>query len=157
MITNGGFYITQIKQLQSRIFERLLTKHGLDIGSGQGSILFVLWKEDHLSVSEISKRTSLAKNTVSIIIDGMIAKGTVTRASNPKNRRQTIISLTDTAKSMKEEYKNVSAEMGALFYEGFTQEETILFESYLERILQTLTQKELELKTGIYQNKQNGK
>ena len=87
----------------------------------------------------------------------MIAKGTVTRASNPKNRRQTIISLTDTAKSMKEKYENVSAEMGTLFYEGFTQEETTLFESYLERILQTLTQKELELKTGIYQNKQNGK
>ena len=147
MNTNGGFYITQIKQLQSRIFERLLTIHGLDIGSGQGSILFVLWKKDHLTISEISRRTSLAKNTVSIIIDGMVSKGIVTRAINPSNRRQTIISLTNEAKNMKKTYEKVSDEMGELFYEGFTPEEITLFESYLARILKTLTAREQKLKT----------
>lgn len=29
METKGGFYITQIKQLQNRIFERLLLKNGI--------------------------------------------------------------------------------------------------------------------------------
>lgn len=146
MTTNGGFYITQIKQLQGRIFERLLTKYGLDISGGQGSILFVLWKEDGLTISEIGSRTSLAKNTVSIIIDGMAAKGIVSRTSNPHNRRQTIVSLTDAAKAMKDRYEKVSEEMGILFYDGFTPDEIIQFENYLSRILHTLTQREPELK-----------
>ena len=41
--TKGGFYITQIKQLQDRIFERLLLENGIEISGGQGRILFVLW------------------------------------------------------------------------------------------------------------------
>lgn len=139
MESKGGFYITQIKQLQDRIFERLLLENGIEISSGQGRILFILWKTDHLSVSEISERTSLAKNTVSIVIDGMVRKGIVERNINPKNRRQTIISLTDYAKSLREEYEAVSEQMNALFYQGFSEEEQIQFERYLARILETLT------------------
>ena len=33
--TLGGFYITQIKQLQDRIFERFLSEQGLKISGGQ--------------------------------------------------------------------------------------------------------------------------
>ena len=135
----GCCFITQIKQLQDRIFERLLLENGIEISSGQGRILFILWKTDHLSVSEISERTSLAKNTVSIVIDGMVHKGIVEREINPQNRRQTIISLTDYAKSLREEYEAVSEQMNALFYQGFSEEEQIQFERYLARILETLT------------------
>lgn len=48
METKGGFYITQIKQLQERIFERLLAENGIEISGGQGRILFVLWKDNLL-------------------------------------------------------------------------------------------------------------
>ena len=44
METKGGFYISQIKQLQDRIFERMLSENGIEISGGQGRILFVLWK-----------------------------------------------------------------------------------------------------------------
>lgn len=138
METKGGFYITQIKQLQDRIFERLLLENGIEISGGQGRILFILWKNDHLTISEISERTSLAKNTVSVVIDGMVQKGIVTREINPKNRRQAIISLTKYAGSLREKYESVSQQMNGLFYQGFTEEEQIRFEQYLARILDTL-------------------
>lgn len=142
METNGGFYITQIKQLQSRIFERLLLENDITISSGQGRILFILWKNDNLTISEISQKTSLAKNTVSIVVDGMVQKGILERNINPENRRQTIISLTEYAKSMKEKYEEVSQEMNTLFYQGFSDKERNEFESYLARILDTLIQTE---------------
>lgn len=138
METKGGFYITQIKQLQDRIFERLLLKNGIEISGGQGRILFILWKNNPLTVSEISERTSLAKNTVSVVIDGMVQKGIVKREINPRNRRQTIISLTEYAGSLREKYESVSQQMNGLFYQGFTEEEQIRFEQYLARILDTL-------------------
>ena len=141
METKGGFYITQIKQLQDRIFERLLLENGIEISGGQGRILFVLWKEDELTISEISEKTSLAKNTVSVVIDGMVRKGIVERTINPKNRRQTIVSLTEYAKSLQEKYEVVSGQMNALFYQGFSEEEQKKFEQYLLRIRGTLTKK----------------
>lgn len=140
METKGGFYITQIKQLQDRIFERLLLQNGIEISGGQGRILFVLWKSDFLTISEISEKTSLAKNTVSIIVNGMVNKGIVERTVNPDNRRQTIISLTEYAKSLQEKYEYVSQQMNTLFYQGFSNKEMKEFEDCLERIVNTLTQ-----------------
>lgn len=136
--TNGGFYITQIKQLQSRIFEKLLLENGIAISSGQGRILFILWKTDNLTISEISRKTSLAKNTVSIVVDGMVQKGILERNINPQNRRQTIISLTEYARNMKGKYEAVSQQMNNLFYQGFSEKERLDFENYLARILETL-------------------
>lgn len=138
METKGGFYITQIKQLQDRIFERLLLENGIEISGGQGRILFILWKTDHLTITEISEKTSLAKNTVSVVINGMVNKGIVERNINPDNRRQTIISLTEYAKSLQEKYESVSEQMNVLFYKGFSEEEQKQFEQYLARILDTL-------------------
>lgn len=144
METKGGFYITQIKQLQDRIFERLLAQNDIQISGGQGRILFILWKSDHLTVSEISRQTSLAVNTVSIVVDGMVQKGILERNINPTNRRQTIISLTDYAKSLQSRYEEVSQQMNTLFYQGFSLEEQQQFEKYLDRILSTLTAAEKE-------------
>lgn len=144
METRGGFYITQIKQLQDRIFERLLVQNGIEVSGGQGRILFVLWKKDNLTISDISKETSLAKNTVSIVVDGMVRKGILERNINPKNRRQTIVSLTEYAKSIEEKYESVSQQMNTLFYRGFSQKEREEFEGYLERIVDTLILAETE-------------
>lgn len=144
METRGGFYITQIKQLQDRIFERLLVQNGIEVSGGQGRILFVLWKKDNLTISEISKETSLAKNTVSIVVDGMVRKGILERNINPMNRRQTIVSLTEYAKSIEEKYESVSQQMNTLFYRGFSQKEREKFEGYLERIVDTLILLETE-------------
>ena len=138
METKGGFYITQIKQLQDRIFERLLLENGIEISGGQGRILFILWKTDHLTISEISEKTSLAKNTVSVVINGMVNKGIVERNINPQNRRQTIVSLTEYAKSLQVKYEAVSQQMNTLFYQGFSEKEQKQFEQYLARILETL-------------------
>ncbi len=140
METKGGFYITQIKQLQDRIFERLLLENDIEISGGQGRILFILWQTDHLTISEISKRTSLAKNTVSVVINGMVNKGIVERNTNPRNRREAIVSLTEYAKSLQVRYEAVSQQMNTLFYRGFSEEERERFEQYLARILETLTE-----------------
>ena len=139
METKGGFYITQIKQLQDRIFEKMLIEEGIELSSGQGRILFILWKRDRLTISELSRETSLAKNTVSIVVDGMVNRGIVSRSSNPDNRRQQIVSLTEYARSIQDKYEAVSQRMNELFYRGFTREERMDFEDCLTRILETLT------------------
>ena len=56
--TNGGFSISQIKQIQGRIWGKLLTEAGVDEFNGaQGRILYVLWQQENLPVVELSRRT----------------------------------------------------------------------------------------------------
>lgn len=138
METKGGFYISQIKQLQDRIFGRLLAEAGLEINGSQGRILFVLWKEEGLTMSEIGKRTSLANNTLTSIIDRMASREILIRKQDAKNRRQVRIYLTDTARNMKKKYEEVSQKMNRLFYRGFEEEEVGELEINLKRILENL-------------------
>ena len=138
MDTRGGFYISQIKQLQDRIFDRLLKDFDLEINGPQGRILFVLWKEKRLTMGEIGARTSLANATLTSMVDRMARRGIVKRVDGETNRRQVFVSLTDKARGMMETYETVSRRMNAIFYEGFSGDEILAFEGALSRILDNL-------------------
>ncbi len=140
--TNGGFLITQIKQIQGRVFEKLLVKYGIEeFNSAQGRILYVLWQEDNLPIIELSHRTGLAKTTLTSMLDRLEAKGLLYRTIDKKNRRQIRIVLSDMAKSLENKYNAVSDEMSEIFYRGFSDEEINELESKLNLILKNLNEK----------------
>ena len=143
MKTNGGFYISQIKQIQARIFDQLLRKEGIDDFSGaQGRILYVLWNEDNLPITELAKRTGLAKPTLTSMLDRLEKSGVLRRVPDSNDRRQIRIKLTDAAWALSSKYDLVSDQMVDIFYEGFSEDEIIAFESTLVRIIDNLTKKE---------------
>ncbi len=141
--TSGGFLIGKIKQIQGRVFEKLLAEHGIDQFNGaQGRILYVLWNHDNIPISVLSEKTGLAKTTLTSMLDRLEASGQVLRSFNPDDRRKVNIRLTDAAKNLREHYDAVSTQMSALFYEGFTDEDIIALESGFERILVNLSKRE---------------
>lgn len=143
MKTNGGFYISQIKQIQARIFDQLLRKEGIDNVSGaQGRILYVLWSEDNLPITELAKRTGLAKPTLTSMLDRLEKSDVLRRVPDPNDRRQIRIKLTDAAWALSSKYDLVSDQMVDIFYKGFTEDEIIAFENTLTRIIDNLTEKE---------------
>lgn len=141
--TNGGFLVGKIKQIQGRVFEKLLADHGIsEFNGAQGRILFVLWDRDDIPIRELSDRTGLAKTTLTSMLDRLEQSGHVLRTADPRDRRSMRIRLTDQAKGLREQYDAVSLEMSGLFYQGFSDEEILAFERNLERILENLTKKE---------------
>ena len=149
MQSKGGLYITQIKQRSERIFERLLQQNGIELSGGQGRILFVLWQQDGLTMTEISRQTSLAKNTLTVVLDGMVKKGIARREQNPNNRRETLVYLTDRARALQDRYEAVSEQMTTIFYNGFSENEQKTCDHYLLRILTTLTKFEEDGDNGL--------
>lgn len=136
--------ISKIKQIQGRVFEKLLTEHSIDQFNGaQGRILYVLWDADNIPISELSEKTGLAKTTLTSMLDRLEASGYIQRVLDPYDRRKVNIRLTETAKGLHNHYNEVSACMNEIFYEGFTDEEIITFEKALVRILENLTGKEV--------------
>ncbi len=141
--TRGGFMISQIKQIQGRIFERLLGEAGiLEFNGAQGRILYVLWQEDNLPIVELSKRTSLAKTTLTSMLDRMETQGYIIRQPDELDRRQLLIVLTEKARGLRDDYNRVSGQMNAIFYRGFTGSEIKIFESTLKRVLINLIERE---------------
>lgn len=139
MKTYGGFLISQIKQLQGRVFEKMLKESTVDAFNGaQGRILYVLWEHEKLTISEIGRLTSLAKTTLTSMLDRMEESSLVKRVPDTQNRRQIFISITEKAKEYREAYDRVSEQMKTLFYKGFSETETADFEDKLKRIIENL-------------------
>jgi len=137
--TEGGFLISQIKQIGGRVFERILMQSGIDAFNGaQGRILYVLWKDDHIPIIELSRKTGLAKTTLTSMLDRMEASGLITRIYDKSDRRKILIALTEKAKSLQAEFDRVSAKMSEIYYKGFTDGEIRQLEDFLRRILNNL-------------------
>ena len=139
METRTGFLITQIKQLQGRVFQRLLTESGVEEFNGpQGRILYVLWQEDGIPISRLVQQTGLAKSTLTAMLIRMEEAGLITRQNSSADKRQVIICLTDTAKGLQDRYEQVSEEMNLLFYRGMTQEVADILDGLLDLVLANL-------------------
>ena len=139
METKGGFLISRIRQMGTRIFDRMLAASGIDSFNGaQGRILYVLWQNDDISISSLSSQTSLANTTLTAMLDRMENIGLIVRKSDPRDRRNRLIALTKKAKSLQEDYTKISQKMNEIYYNGFAEAEIVQFESYLQRILNNL-------------------
>jgi len=133
----GGFLSTQIHHLGRRVFTELLKKHDIEIGPGQGRILFALWQQDNVPINDLSKRTLLRKSTLSELLDNLEEAGYIRR-----DRRKTMIQLTEKTRKLQSTYIKLSADMTKIFYKGFTPEEIDELEAYLHRILKNLVSQE---------------
>lgn len=141
MKTYGGFLISQVRQLQARAFERMLRDSGVDAFNGaQGRILYILWEHERLTITQISRLTSLAKTSLTSMLERMEAAGLICRTQDPDNRRQTLVTITPMARAYKAEYDRVSDRMNTLFYQGFTAAQVDAFEAALRKIIDNLTE-----------------
>ncbi len=141
--------ISQIKQVQGRVFERLLQDCGVEEFNGpQGRILYVLWQKDGVPIVELSQKTGLAKNTLTAMLGRMEESELIARRPNKTDRRQSLISLTEKARSLQAKYDEVSQQMNELFFTGFAVGEIKELEGYLDRIVKNLEQSEKKLKQG---------
>lgn len=143
--TNGGFLITKVKQIQGRVFEKLLSEYGIsEFNGAQGRILFVLWEKDDIPIRELSEKTGLAKTTLTSMLDRLEKSGHIARVSDPSDRRTIRIRLTENARSLQKKYDEVSEKMNEIFYGGFSDDEILAFEKALGKVLENLIKKENE-------------
>ncbi len=149
MESRTGFLISRIKQVQSRIFQRLLQESGVEEFNGpQGHILYVLWQKDEVPIVELSQKTGLAKNTLTAMLGRMEEQDLIGRRSAEFDKRQSLIVLTEKARALQGKYDEVSRKMNEIFYRDFTEKEVKKIDQFLDRILLNLEQSERSSKSG---------
>ena len=141
MESRTGFLISQIRQVQSRVFQRLLKDCGVEEFNGpQGRILYVLWQKDTVPIVELSRKTGLAKNTLTAMLGRMEDAGLIEKRAAGFDKRQSLIILTEKSRNLQEKYDEVSRKMNEIFYKGFTEKEIRETDQILDRILLNLEQ-----------------
>ncbi len=141
--------ISQIKQVQGRVFDRLLQSCGVEEFNGpQGRILYVLWQSEGIPIVELAQKTGLAKNTLTAMLGRMEQNGLIGREASSLDKRQSLICLTPKARALEKRYHQVSRQMDDLFFRNFKTEEIKELEQYLDRIVSNLEQTEQALKKG---------
>ena len=121
------------------MFQRLLAESGVEEFNGpQGQILYVLWQRDGVPITELSRQTGLAKNTLTAMLGRMESSGLIYREASPSDRRLALISLTEKARGLEKKYDQVSQRMNQLFYRGMTQADASTLDGLLDRVLANL-------------------
>ncbi len=141
----GGFLISKIHHLSGRVFAKKLKEYQVEINPAQGRIMFVLWQEDGISISDLAKKTSLGKSTLTSMLDRLEGMGYVTRVRSEKDRRSVLVKRTEKDDSWQEVYAQVSQDMGRVYYDGFSDSEVDEFEQYLRRIMDNLVATEADI------------
>ena len=144
--TEGGMLISQIHQINQRIWNSILKNYNLqDLSGARGRIIFALWNTDNIPIKELVKKTSLDKATLTGIIDRLERDGFIIRSHNPQDKREIIISRTGKDEIFKTKIPAASDEQNALFYKDFSQKEIFTFEKMLKKILKNCKDAEEKL------------
>ena len=144
----GGYQALQIRLLNGRIFQKLLSKEPeAQYRSEQGKILTVLWqKEDgRATATDIALASGLANNTLTSMIKKLVDQGLVTIEQSDQDKRKKLVVLTERGWAQKEIGDRVSKELGEIFYQGFSDQEIREFEDFQERIISNLKAKENDI------------
>lgn len=134
-----------IRLLNGRLFQKLLSQDSEALyRSEQGKILTVLWKSETgcATATDIALATGLTNNTLTSMIKKLEEQNLVVISPCGIDKRKKYVVLTELGLSQKEVGHRVSQKLDAIFYKGFTEEEIRQFESYQERILANLKEKE---------------
>ena len=101
----GGYQALQIRLLNGRIFQKLLSKEpDAQYRSEQGKILTVLWqKEDgRATATDIALASGLANNTLTSMIKKLVDQGLVTIEQSDQDKRKKFVLLTKLGWAQKE-------------------------------------------------------
>lgn len=146
MKSNCAIYISQIKQINTRLLNKMLIDRGVvSYNAEQSRILHFLWGENKIvSTKDISELSELTMSSLTTMLARMEKQNLIKRENDSKDRRKILVSLTEFGKSLQKEYEEIIQLAIKNVFEDFSENEYKEFENYLKRVHTNL--KKLEAK-----------
>lgn len=130
-----------------RIFHQLQAAHSalfraadhhlrdqLGLGSAQQAILFVLAKENGVSLGDLAKRLHLGKSGLSGLVDRMEAAGLVKRVPSPRDRRVIELHIEPAGRIIAERTTPLTQAINDELLTPFSQSERAIIARFLDHI-----------------------
>ncbi|HCM25701.1 MAG: hypothetical protein A2Z99_03160 [Treponema sp. GWB1_62_6] len=132
----GGYLLSNVARAMGRKFEALMKDAGLgDIGSGEGRLVYLLWRDGPMRQGELAAKAGIDKSTLALTLARMERKDLVERRQDDDDGRAVIVSVSASAALRAPSFDLVSNEMNEFFYAGLAEGEIDAFEATLKKIL----------------------
>lgn len=118
-----------------KYINQLLAQYNLS--GSQFRILMLLYKSPDRSIrqADIETAFSMTNPTVTGLIHSLEKKGLVIRVANPEDKRSKLLTLTDSANSMKERFFDLANELEKGMTEELTESEVEILAELLQKVL----------------------
>lgn len=124
----------RFKQYVTAIFE----EHGFNITPEQFLVMDTLWDEGILTQQQIADFLLKDKNSVVKLVDNLEERRLVRRLSNPKDRRQNLIEVTEYALSIKDDVTNAAMSAVDHIINGISKEDMHNFICVLSKMAENM-------------------
>lgn len=112
-----------------------LNKSGLSgIVSSHGKILYVLFDNDEMLMSEIAQKIEKTPQTVTTLVKKLEDFGFVISRKSETDKRATVVSLTEKGYSLKSTFDRISEKLYDIQYENLNESEIELFSKLLYKV-----------------------
>ncbi len=124
----------------SRLFGSEIRKTADEEGipSGYRHMLMILAHRDGISQLELARCLHITSPTVSVTLSKMEQCGYITRRSNERDQRQTLVYLNEKGRQLEARCHQIAQETEKVSLNGFDEKEKRDFKEYLLRIYQNL-------------------
>lgn len=126
--------IAMLSILLKRQILRIIAKNGLDITPEQWIILYHLWNERGLTISEVANISRKDIANATRIIDKLEKMGYVSKKRNENDSRSFLISALPKAEEIKNQVQNCWKESVELATEGISESEQQFLLKIIEKI-----------------------
>lgn len=139
------FLSASIDALLDRILSQRHRESNVDtLTAAQSRILFLLWLKDEIPIREISRITNLQKSTLTSTLSKLEKAGHIKLIPCETDKRKTLVKVINRNEDLVALNKSIIDEAGEIFYDGFSEDEIVLYESFLKRSLDNLIKYQTE-------------
>jgi DNA-binding MarR family transcriptional regulator len=115
-----------------RAFDQALAPWG--ITSSQASVLAFLEEVDHpITINQLARLLILESPSVTAMIDRLSERGLVERTDDPKDRRRTLVQLTEEAKRLQKSIREPGQQLYNEIFDVLTDEERQVLRAILRK------------------------
>jgi DNA-binding MarR family transcriptional regulator len=112
----------------------------LGLYRGQPRMLRVLWDQEGLTHTELSRQLQVQPATITKMLQRMEKAGFVVRRHDPDDQRVSRVYLTQAGRAVRDDVQQVWRRLEEEAFAGFTEEERVLLRQFFLRIRANLAQ-----------------
>ena len=127
--------VSQIHSLTADFLKKRLAERGFDdFASSHGYILYQLSVNPGITMKELAAKINRDKSTTTVLVRKLEQAGLINISVDKTDKRNKILSLTSKGTEYNQMTQELSHELLATFYKGFSQQEKEEFSKFLEKI-----------------------
>jgi MarR family transcriptional regulator, organic hydroperoxide resistance regulator len=133
-----SFWVHRVYQATQQASYAAFHEHHIELTPEQWAVLVRLWEVDGQSQSALCESTFRDKPTMSRMVDGLEARGWVTRRESPSDARAKLVFLTREGKALKPRLVPVARALVTQMTAGISREDLVTTRRTLQRVFENL-------------------